>query len=216
MKKISILLLLCTSFMFSHAQTKVEKHFDFSQKKFLLMNIQIADSIQIVTWNKNEVYLNASVNVNDNKDNDDYKFSFNDQGSSIEIHSKFDVSKEKKSKNNCCCNYESRITCVVYIPENADFSVETISGNIIIKGKTSEIKAHTISGYIDLAVAPESRADLKMSTISGTMYTDFELQEKQRNLRHVGGSSINTELNGGGGKRIDLKTISGDIFFRKA
>jgi DUF4097 and DUF4098 domain-containing protein YvlB len=103
---------------------------------------------------------------------------------------------------------------VVYIPENADFSVETINGNIIISGETAEIRARSISGYIDLAIPPQRKADLKMHTISGTMYTNIELPTSRR-IKQIGGGSVNAELNGEGGKSIDLETISGNIFFRK-
>ena len=62
---------------------------------------------------------------------------------------------------------------------------------------------------------PDVKADLKMNTISGTMYTNFDFN-REKNLRHVGGSSINTILNGGGERSIELETISGDIFLRKS
>jgi len=219
MKNILAIIFLGIMIQAVHAQKLVEKHFDFSQKKLVSMDIQIADSISIVTWSKNEVYVKTSINVNDNKNNDDYKVSFDESGSTIYVKSKFEFPKGR----NCCgdsgnwygnCNCNTRITCEVYIPENAGFSVETINGNISISGKTAQIRAHSISGFIDLAVAASTKADLKMNTISGTMYSDFNL-ESGNNMRHVGGNSIMTILNGGGDKAIDLETISGDIFFRK-
>jgi hypothetical protein len=173
----------------------------------------------VIAWNKNEVYVKASINVNDNKNNDDYKVDLDESGSAISIKSKFEFEKGRNccgnSTNcNCNCNCNSHITCVVYIPENTNFSVETIDGNISISGKTAQIRAHTISGFIDISIDPATKAGLKMNTISGTMYSDFDFQP-DKGLRHRGGSSIETMLNGGGDKSIDLETISGDIFFRK-
>jgi DUF4097 and DUF4098 domain-containing protein YvlB len=103
----------------------------------------------------------------------------------------------------------------VYIPENADFSVETINGNIIITGNTAEIRAKSISGFIDLAVTPQRKADVKMRTITGTMYSNIELNTMSRRIKQVGGGTVSAQLNGGGGKGIELETISGNIFFRK-
>lgn len=219
MKPTMILLIFAMALCRAEAQKVIEKHFDFSQKKMVSMNIQIADSIKIITWNKNEVYIKAVVDINDNKNNDDYKVTFDESGNTVSVRSKFDFPKGKNccgdSDNcNCNCNCHSRITCEVYMPENADISVETINGNISIDGKTATIRAHSISGFIDLSLAPDAHADLKMNTISGTMYTDFDLQDR-KGLRHVGGSSVQTALNGGGEKAIDLETISGDIYFRK-
>ena len=71
------------------------------------------------------------------------------------------------------------------------------------------LRVNTI--FIDLGFAASRKADLKMSTISGTIYTNLAMNKaSQRN----GGNSINTEYNGGG-ENVELETISGDIFLRK-
>ena len=66
---ILVVLWLCSTTI--HAQQIIEKHIDFSGKEALSLKIQIADSINIQTWAKNEVYVKASVNVNENRENDD-------------------------------------------------------------------------------------------------------------------------------------------------
>jgi hypothetical protein len=48
------------------------------------------------------------------------------------------------------------------------------------------------------------------------MYSNVDFPAESGKPRHVGGGKVSAELNGGGGKKIDLETISGDIFFRKA
>jgi hypothetical protein len=210
---------LCAIVQSLTAQKIIEKHIDFSGKKMISMNLEIADSIRIITWNKNEVYMKASISINNDKNNDDYKVNFNEAGSDVTIHSKFEFEKGK----NCCsdsdnchcnCNCHEKIYFDVFIPENKDISVETINGDITIYGNTAQVRAHSISGFIDFTVTPDVKADLKMNTISGTMYSNFDFS-KEKSLRQMGGSSINTILNGGGDKSIDLETISGDIFLRK-
>ena len=208
--------MLCIVISQLHAQKIVEKHLDFSQRKKVAMDIQIADSIRIITWSKNEVYVKASIDVNDNKDNDKYNVTFDETGSIVSVKSKLEFDKVKGHYHECNCECDSKIYFDVYIPENANFSVETINGNITIAGKTAEIIAKTIRGYIDLTVSPELKADIKMNTISGTMYTNFDFDEEKRNMKHIGGGSINTQINGGGDRSIVLETISGDIFFRKS
>jgi hypothetical protein len=215
MRNIIAMLLFCVLSCFTHAQKIAEKHMNYSPGKKVELNIQIADSIRVITWNKNEVYAKGSININDNKDNDIYLVSFDESGNALEVRAKFDDDKSKRNWNDschCCCNYRSKIYWDVYIPENTAFSVETIDGNIIIDGKTDEIKAHTISGFIDLVFAASRKADLKMSTISGTIYTNLALVKPGKNR---GGNEVSSEYNGGG-KRVDLETISGDIFLRKA
>lgn len=216
--RLFLLLLLGIGLLPASAQRLVEKHFEFSPNGLVHMNFQISDSIRILTWKKNEVYVKSSINVNDNQNNDDYKMVFDQTGSTINVSAKLEFKcKDSTHKNNCncCCCSNSQIFHEVYIPENADFSVETINGNIVITGNTAEIRAKSISGFIDLAVAPQRKADVKLRTITGTMYSNIELSSTSRRIKQVGGGSVSAELNGGGGKVINLETISGNIFFRK-
>jgi len=214
MKNITLFLIFCMLSCFTHAQKVIEKHLNFASNQSIKLNIQIADSIRIITWNKNEVYTKASVNINDNKDNDVYLTEFNDKGNTVEVKANFD-DKKKVGYNDschCCCNYKSHIYWDIYIPEQSDFAVETIDGNIIIEGNTKEIKAHSISGFIDLSFAASRKADLKMSTISGTIYTDLAMDTPSK---RNGGNDVDAAYNGGG-EDVDLETISGDIFLRKS
>lgn len=200
----------------SDAQKIVERHLDFAQKDFVSLNIQIADSIRIITWNKNEVYVKASIDINDNKDNDLYNVDFEGSASTISVKAKFSEHTRPHTDTgcNCNCNYRSKIYCDVYIPENAGFSVETIDGNITISGRTDQVKAHSISGFIDMAVAPERKADFRLKTISGTIYSNLALASPDKS-RHSVTTDISDDYNGGG-KLIDLETISGNIFLRKS
>ena len=226
MKNNILVALLCIGSLATRAQKIIEKHIPFSPKNFVSMNFQISDSIHIITWKKDEVYIRSSINVNDNENNDDYKMVFDETGSTVNVSAKLETDNIRRSHRdsgnnhdeNCCCccnNYRTKIFHEVYVPENVDFSVETINGNIIIAGNTAEIRARSISGFIDLAIAPDRKAEVKMHTISGTMYSNIDLLPANRHIKQVGGGSISAELNGGGSKSIDLQTISGNIFFRK-
>ena len=155
-----------------NAQQIIEKHMDFSGKESLSLKIQIADSINIQTWNKNEVYVKASVNVNENKDNDAYVTSFDESGNYIAIEANFKDNYFKGKKN--CCN-ETDIYWQIFMPEKTKFSVETINADVTIKGQTREMNVKSISGDIDLTEPEGKQADLDFSTISGRMYSNHEL-----------------------------------------
>jgi hypothetical protein len=192
------------------AQEKIEKHIDFSEKETLALKIQIADSINIHTWNKNEVFVTASININDNKDNEAYITSFEETGNSVVVDAKF-RDKYFKGRNNCC--NQTDIYWQVFVPEKTNFTLETINANITIDGQTEQMKVKSISGYIDLAVPVSRKADLEFSTISGTIYSNHELA---LNKTKGGVPSVIKEKMNSGGLPIKLETISGDIFFRKS
>lgn len=208
MKKLAVIAAIGCIMPLVHAQKIVEKTFNFSNKNSLELDLQITDSINIQTWNKNEVYVYATINVNDNKDNEAYQTSFNELDGKVEIKAKFQ-DKYFKGRN---CNNQANIAWKILAPENAEISVKTINGNIIITGKTNSIKAHTISGFIDMGMAADKKADLNLKTITGNIYTDLNMASNTN--KRVVELKINEKLNGGG-VPIDLETISGDIFLRK-
>jgi len=209
MRTIAIIIAALVSITATHAQAKTEKHISFSGKESVDLNIQIADSIDIQTWQKNEVYVTASVKINDNKDNDAYQISFAESGDVVGIKANF--KKDYFKDRDDCCN-ESEIYWQVFIPERTPFFLETINGNVTIVGRTDEMKVKSISGFIDLAVPQTIKADLELSTITGTVYTNHDLTADQD--YKTGPSVIKEKLNDGG-TPITLGTISGDIFLRK-
>jgi len=210
MKTITILIVVWLCFAPVEAQQIIEKHMDFSGKESLTLKIQIADSIDIQTWNKNEVYIKASVNINENKDNEAYLTSFDESGSSLTVNAKF-RDKYFNGKNNCC--NKTDIFWQVFMPEKTKFSVETINADITITGQTREMRVKSISGSIDLSVPVNKQAFLEFSTISGRMYSNHEIA---LNKLHSGiPLKISEKLNNGGDP-INLETISGDIYFRKS
>jgi predicted membrane protein len=174
------------------------------------MKIQIADSITIQTWNKNEVFVTALVNINENKDNEAYLTSFDESEKDITVSGKF-RDEYFRGRNNCCDKTD--IFWQVYLPEKSSFAVETINGNITITGKTDKIKVKSISGYIDLAVPENRQADLEFKTITGTIYTDLNIVPDKK---HNGVPTLIKDKMNSGGAPLILETISGDIFFRKS
>lgn len=99
--------------------------------------------------------------------------------------------------------------------------LSTISGSINLKlgtpSKDRSVSIACISGDIDISLAPTAGVDLQMHTVSGSIYTDFDLASKDKgDMKRVGGNSnITTQLNGGGAK-LNLANVSGNIYLRKA
>ncbi len=95
----------------------------------------------------------------------------------------------------------------------------TISGDIQIKfgaTPTQPSAISSVSGDVDVTLPAPAKISLSMRSISGEIYTDFDLSLGDGNgLRHVGGQTVEGRANGGGAA-LSLKTISGDIFVRKA
>jgi predicted membrane protein len=209
MKNIIAIVAICCIMPEIQAQKVIEKRLNFDNKKKLVLDLQITDSINIQTWKKSEVYAYASVNINENQNNEIYHTSFSESGDQLEVKAKFEEGYFKNRKNNCIT---SEIEWKIMVPENAEISVKTINGNIIITGPAASVKAHTISGFIDMGIASDKKADLSLKTITGNIYTDLQLASNVTN--RVVELKILERLNGGGAP-INLESVSGDIFLRK-
>ena len=224
MKNTILIILFCLLLKPLTAQRVVEKHMSFDQKESVTMDIQIADSIVLHTWDKNEVYVKALINVNDNKDNDLYQVEFDESSVILKMRAKFE---DKIHRHN---SLESNITWDVYLPKgvackvktiNGNISVygqsgalnlKTISGNIIVISNPISIEANSISGFVDITMPSDKKADLNFKNISGTIYTNHELTTPVK--KKPASTKVFDQMNGGGDK-IDLSTISGNIYFRK-
>jgi len=210
MRTIAIFIAAWLCYTATSAQQNTEKNISFAGKESVELNIQIADSIELHTWNRNEILVSASVNINENKDNDAYQISFGETGKMVDISANF-KKDYFKGNNNCCNKFDIRWK--IFIPEKAYFSIETINGNITIAGATQGMNVKSISGFIDLAVPENRQADIEFSTIAGTVYSNHSLAPS--NISSRSHSVIKEKLNDGG-QLIKLETISGDIFFRKS
>lgn len=112
------------------------------------------------------------------------------------------------------------------------FTVNTISGNVeVVFDKVSQSEPTSlasVSGLIDVTVPASEKATIEISTINGNVYNNLDLKtttsENSNNnknsnrasglnaIRQQGG---NTFTLNGGGQKVYLKGISGNIYLRK-
>jgi len=73
-----------------------------------------------------------------------------------------------------------------------------------------------VSGDLDITLPAVSPAQLNLSSITGEIYTDFDLKLKsdKGGLNHVGGGEIEANINNGG-VSVKLNCVSGNIYLRK-
>lgn len=95
----------------------------------------------------------------------------------------------------------------------------SVSGDVTIRFaglRPDPSSVSVVSGDLDVTMPASSKANLTLRSISGEIYTDFDLSlgKGPDNMSRVGGQTVNGSINGGG-PVISLKTISGDIFVRK-
>lgn len=105
----------------------------------------------------------------------------------------------------------------------------TVSGNVIVNFKNIDPNApmafSTLSGNVDVSFPSTLKADLKMKTDRGDMFSDFDIalgkaspvskRSESGMLRLQFDDWLHGKINGGG-QEIMMKTMTGNIFIRKA
>jgi uncharacterized lipoprotein NlpE involved in copper resistance len=219
------------------AQKKITENTKSTGINEVYIHLKFAQNIIIKNWDKNEISVEATVNLNENKDNDSFTLKGDKIGSTYKVKSDYgDYFKKNRvvikddNGNNIYsnCNNETIVDYVIYVPKNMQLKVKSISGNVatdnykgilnldLISGNIS-IKKHskdmylkTISGDIDIFI---SDATFEAKSLTGGIYSDLDINF-EKNKKKGYGSKIIATINKGTAS-LKLNTISGDIYLRK-
>ncbi|UOQ97328.1 DUF4097 domain-containing protein [Hymenobacter sp. 5317J-9] len=113
--------------------------------------------------------------------------------------------------------------------KNGDIKLTNVTGPVVANTVSGDIQVRfapmrqgpssisTVSGDVDVSMPSNTKSTLHLRSVSGEVYTDFDLSlgSKGDNMQHIGGQVVDGTINGGGNS-VSLKTVSGDIFVRKA
>lgn len=236
MKKFILFIGLLLTYNNLAAQKKVTKTTPSSSIKEVYAHLKFANNIIVKNWSKNEIFVEATVNIDDNEHNDYFSLKVDNIGGTYKINSDYGEYFKKYRSYNSYKNNENKdhkkhsniVNYVIYVPKNMELkiksisgSVETekyagvlnldlISGNITVKNHSKDMHLKTISGDIDIFVAD---AKLEAKTLSGSVYSDLKI-DFDKKKRNGYGSKIVATINKGTAN-LKLNTISGDIFLRK-
>ncbi|MDN5201776.1 hypothetical protein QQ008_10395 [Fulvivirgaceae bacterium BMA10] len=90
--------------------------------------------------------------------------------------------------------------------------IEAIFSTVSQKSPITMASAH---GLIDVAIAEATKADLKLSSSWGEIFTDMNIDlEVAGDMKNIATSNVKGKLNGGGVK-IDLRSTHNNIYLRK-
>lgn len=98
--------------------------------------------------------------------------------------------------------------------------LSTISGDINVTfsgmNRDNPFSISDISGDIDVSLPATAAVNMSMKTVTGNMYTDFDIPAaNSENMKRVGGSKVEFPVNGGG-IDFNIVNVSGNIYLRKA
>lgn len=121
---------------------------------------------------------------------------------------------------------------VEILSKNGDIKMTGITGPVILSSTSGDVEIDfsslsqvnptsisLVSGFIDITLPLDTKADFKLSSISGEIYTDMDIDlrggDNEGNMQRIGGNRMIEGTINGGGVEVGLKTISGEIYLRK-
>ncbi|MFY0631929.1 MAG: DUF4097 family beta strand repeat protein [Flavobacteriaceae bacterium] len=182
MKRILFFIGLLLTFSNLTAQKKVTETKSASGINEVFVHAKFANNIVIKNWNKNEISVQAEVNIDDNKHNDYFTLKADKIGTTYTIKSDYgdyfkkyrsynsyssrSKSKDKKDDDDDCnCNEHSNIVnYVIYVPKSMDLKVKSISGSVATDTFNGFLELDLISGDIDIK---KHSKKMMLKTISG-------------------------------------------------
>jgi len=133
------------------------------------------------------------------------------QGDDLSISN---VAGDLEIKTNTSSIHLDKVTGPVVASTTAG-DITIVYASAVEQSKPSSIS--NISGIVDVTLPGNTKANLKMKSITGEIYSDLDLslgQSKGPMKRVGGGHTVEGSINGGG-VEISLNTISSDIYLRK-
>jgi len=232
MKKVFILSLLWFAFTTSlQAQSKtVEKTLAMPANRKVDLQLKFGDKIKITAWDKEEASVKVTYEINSGKLNDALLLTFNADNESARVGVDLDQELLKNGKAEDCpgdsahtysfgSDGKQTYTCAtinyeIFVPRNANLTVETINGNIELRGLTGPVQAKSISGFVDMNWSEKKGAAVALKTITGEVYSDLDINLSNKKDAPIVGYNLKGSVNGGG-TAINLESISNDVYFRK-
>jgi hypothetical protein len=230
MRNLNLIAFFCLFAAPLFAQKKVEKVLPFKDGQTVNLELKFADSIVVRYWDKPEVLVKMSITINGGRLNDALLIKPDQTAKEVKLSTDFDQELLKQSRRSDCPESKSgywsdkdgneRYLCkeihyYVFLPRNAKLKLETIDGNIDIEGATTTVQAKTISGYVDMNWLGSKGASVAMKTITGEVYSDLDIDFKNKKDKHpIVGYLLEGEFKGGG-PELRLESISNNVYLRQ-
>lgn len=180
------------------AQKKITENTKANNIEDVYVHVKFANNIIVKNWNKNEIAVEATVNLDDNKHNDYFSLKADKIGGTYTIKSDYgeyfkkyrsyysykkhshDKDDDTKKDDDDCHKHSHNniVNYVIYVPKNITLKVKSISGSVETENYKGILKLDLISGNI--TVKKHSK-DMHLKTISGDIdiyVADAKLEAK--------------------------------------
>ncbi|RFP64426.1 hypothetical protein D0N36_13995 [Hymenobacter lapidiphilus] len=222
----------------ARAQKTIDKAAAVAAGQTVVLDLKYGTIIRLRPAADNQLRLRATVRINQNKLNDALQLDLREtpaavtvtaaldkqvlaqaqpgdcpaQGSGITYYGSWTDGRDGQDSRAAVC---ATITYDITLPATATVRLNTISGNVDVVGLTGPLELKSISGFVDVSWPASRGAEVAFKSISGEVFTNQEVTFSNRKENPLVGYEVRGTL-AGGGPRVRLESISGNVFFRKS
>ncbi len=224
MKKISLILFVVIG-LNVQAQRSLEKELAYRDQK-VEVDLTFASNIEVKTWNKSTIKVEASVETEDKKYTEMYDLEVRSNSSKIEIGSNakelFRAHRKEHDKDHS--DLEHQFNYTLFVPEDVKMDLSSVTGSVISQFLQGDIKIDLVTGNINIEKfqghldlksvtgkinLPVKESSYSAKTVMGTIHGNPD-PEAERRSKFIGEEVIK-DLNGSK-NRLTLNTVTGDIY----
>ncbi|MCH5718587.1 hypothetical protein [Niabella hibiscisoli] len=241
MKRALLCLLLTGSLQFLLAQTIIEKRYKASKDQPVLLQFSYP-KVKVSSWNKDEIYVKATVNINNNKQNDRFALQDEINGGKLIISDSVDLKNidpqyfvevdgvkkqfETKAdfesyraahKGEKIAAYSSTnnvdVQIEIMLPEKDYITIQSKFGLVEVQSYQGPLTVQTEYGKIDARLKETEVGKIKLTNHYGKIYSDFDLKPTEKEDK-----TFYTSLTAlpGKGPAYELSSKFGNIYLRNS
>jgi hypothetical protein len=244
MKTTIAILLVGFCFAFANGQTLIEKSIITKAGQMLEINFDYPKLIKVTTWDKNEVFAQASVSINGGANDSSFELITKMVGNTIEIKNVLKdfeniprritikrngekiIFKNKAewrayNKTNNAGGYDMmnegvdlEIVITIKVPIGMETYIHSVYGMVEVYNFKGKLTVEATYGGTDVSIDEKAIGQLMASTNYGEIFTNLE---KKFDLSKIQEENFHTEISAILGKRPTYKVQSqyGKVYLRK-
>ncbi len=223
------------------AQTPVNKNYPVSAKQTISLRFDYPELVKISTWDKKEISITGSVNINSGENDDAFELLQSTSGNTIYIENKIRNLKElphritivhdgkkitfkSKADYQKYCetngrNFNQRsegvdmdILLEIKVPRNIEVKLESVYGIVEVKNYTGPLIVEATYGGVDVTVPEKVTGELTAETSYGQIYSNLDLKFSGSEFEDF---HTYVSAKSGSGPKCSFESKYGNVYLRK-
>lgn len=245
--RIFILLLMTAMVcpMVHQAQTAINKTLPYQPGQKIAMNFDYPEMIRVSTWDKNEISISGSVQINGGENDDAFQLHTATAGNTVTVKSEIkdlknlpqritvvrdgqtimfrDKEELKKYQaehgrtfDRQSWGVDMEIVLEIKVPRTAEVTIESTYGFVEVKNYNGPLTAVSVYGGVDAALPEKQIGEISAETNYGQIYTNFDTRFGGKDTDREGDFHTYVSAKPGNGPKYNFESKYGNVYLRKS